>query len=47
MKKLTYLLLITLAVIFAGCGQNNKPTGNNTDSPETTAEATPAAQFDL
>lgn len=47
MKKHTYLLLITLAVIFAGCGQNNKPTGNNTDSPETTVEATPAAQFDL
>ena len=49
MKKLSYLLLVTLALFFAGCGQNNnKPTGNNTDTPETTTvEATPAAQFDL
>lgn len=49
MKKLTYFIVVMLAVIIAGCGQNhNKPTGNNTDTPETTAaELTPAVQFDL
>lgn len=49
MKKLTYLFLAALALVFAGCGQNNnKPSGNNTDTPETTpVEASFATQFDL
>lgn len=49
MKKLTFLLFVTLAVLFASCGQNNnKPMGNNADNPETAVvEAAPAAQYDL
>lgn len=48
MKKLTYLLLITLAVIIAGCGpKNNNTTDNAAKDTEKALEATPAAQFDL
>lgn len=48
MKKLTYLLLVMLAVIFAGCGSNNTNTTDNTaKDTEKAAEAAPAAQYDL
>lgn len=46
MKKLTYLILVTLVVIFASCGQNTT-TDNTAKNTEKTMEAAPAAQYDL
>lgn len=48
MKKLTYLLLITLAVIIAGCGpQNTNTTDNAAKDTEIAVEDTSSAQNDL
>ena len=48
MKKLTYLLLVTLAVIFAGCGpKNTNTTDNAAKDTEIAVEDTSSAQNDL